>query len=38
MNWDLVWGELERQRAGRRTGPHAENIIRDVGIVAAGSH
>jgi pyruvate ferredoxin oxidoreductase alpha subunit len=38
MNWDLVRGELERQRAGRRTGPHAENIIREVGTVAAGSH
>jgi pyruvate ferredoxin oxidoreductase alpha subunit len=38
MNWDVVQRELERQRGGRRPGPHAENIIRDIGTVAAGSH
>ena len=38
MNWDVVQRELERQRAGRRPGSHAENIIRDIGTVAAGSH
>jgi pyruvate ferredoxin oxidoreductase alpha subunit len=38
MNWDIVQRELDRQRAGRRPGPHAENIIRDIGTVAAGSH
>jgi pyruvate ferredoxin oxidoreductase alpha subunit len=38
MNWDVVQRELERQGAGRRPGPHAENIIRDIGTVAAGSH
>ena len=25
-------------RASRRSGPHAENILRDVGTVAAGPH
>jgi pyruvate ferredoxin oxidoreductase alpha subunit len=38
MKWDVVQRELDRQRAGRRSGPHAENIIRDIGIVAASSH
>ena len=38
MNWDVVQRELDRQRHGRRPGPHAENIIRDIGTVAAGSH
>jgi pyruvate ferredoxin oxidoreductase alpha subunit len=35
MNWELVERELERLRARGRSGPHAENILRDVGIVAA---
>ena len=38
MNWDVVQRELERQRADHRPGPHAENILRDIGIVAARSH
>ena len=38
MNWDVVQRELERQREHHRPGPHAENILRDVGIVAASSH
>ena len=38
MNWDVVQRELDRQRHGHRPGPHAENIIRDIGTVAAGSH
>ena len=35
---DVVERELERMREGGRTGPHAENILRDIGIVAARSH
>jgi pyruvate ferredoxin oxidoreductase alpha subunit len=35
---DVVERELERMSDGRRPGPHAENIIRDLGTVAAGSH
>jgi pyruvate ferredoxin oxidoreductase alpha subunit len=38
MKWDVVQRELERQRADHRPGPHAENILRDIGIVAARSH
>jgi pyruvate ferredoxin oxidoreductase alpha subunit len=37
LNADLVRRELERAGQGR-TGPHAENILRDLGIVAARSH
>ena len=35
MNIELVERELERMWAGGRSGPHAENIVRDIGIVAA---
>jgi len=35
---EVVERELERMRGGRRPGPHAENILRDIGIVGAGSH
>ena len=38
MNWGLVERELRRTREKRRSGPHAENILRDVGVVAAGPH
>jgi len=36
MDWDVVDRELERMRASRTSGAHAENILRDVGAVAAG--
>ena len=36
LNRELVDRELERTRAARRSGPHAENMLRDVGVVAAG--
>jgi pyruvate ferredoxin oxidoreductase alpha subunit len=36
MNWELVERELARMRASAASGPHAENILRDVGAVAAG--
>lgn len=35
---DVVERELERMQAGRRPGPHAENILSELGIVAARSH
>ena len=38
LDTDRVERELERMREGGRTGPHAENILRDMGIVAARSH
>jgi pyruvate ferredoxin oxidoreductase alpha subunit len=36
MDWDVVNRELERMSSSRTSGPHAENILRDVGPVAAG--
>jgi hypothetical protein len=33
-----VEGELGRRREKRRSGPHAENILRDLGVVAAGAN
>jgi pyruvate ferredoxin oxidoreductase alpha subunit len=38
MDWKLVERELQRVQAKRRSGPHAENILRDVGVVAGRSH
>ena len=38
MNWEIVERELRRLQEKRRTGPHAENMLRDLGIVAARSH
>jgi pyruvate ferredoxin oxidoreductase alpha subunit len=32
----LVERELARSRRTRRSGPHAENMLRDIGVVAAG--
>jgi pyruvate ferredoxin oxidoreductase alpha subunit len=34
---DVVERELGRLRAGGASGPHAENILRDIGIVASGA-
>jgi pyruvate ferredoxin oxidoreductase alpha subunit len=36
LNEKVVAKELERQRERRRSGPEAENILRDLGAVAAG--
>jgi len=36
LNRDLVEGELERMARTRRSGPSAENILRDLGTVASG--
>jgi hypothetical protein len=33
-----VEAELGRMAAGGRSGPHAENILRETGIVAARPH
>jgi pyruvate ferredoxin oxidoreductase alpha subunit len=38
MDWDIVERELRRLQEKRRSGPHAENMLRDLGIVAARSH
>ena len=37
LDWELVERELERLRAGP-SGPHEQNLLRDIGVVAAGSH
>ncbi len=36
MDWDLVGRELRRMGASRASGPHAENMLKDVGPIAAG--
>jgi pyruvate ferredoxin oxidoreductase alpha subunit len=38
LNRELVERELQRTSEKRRSGPHAENILRDLGTVAAGPH
>lgn len=38
LNWERIEAELERMEQGRRSGPHAENILREVGVVAGRSH
>jgi pyruvate ferredoxin oxidoreductase alpha subunit len=38
LDWTLIERELQRTSEKRRSGPHAENILRDLGVVAAGSH
>ncbi|HZK04676.1 MAG TPA: pyruvate ferredoxin oxidoreductase [Actinomycetaceae bacterium] len=38
LDKDLVAREIEREAATRRSGPIAENIIRDVGIARATAH
>jgi pyruvate ferredoxin oxidoreductase alpha subunit len=37
LRTDIVERELARLREGRRSGPHAENMLRDIGVVAAGA-
>jgi len=38
LDIELVQRELARERNGRPPGPHAENMLRDVGVVAAEAH
>ena len=38
LEWGLIERELQRVEEKRRSGPHAENILRDVGVVAARLH
>ena len=35
---NVVQRELARSRHGSRPGPHAENMLRDVGTVASGAY
>jgi pyruvate ferredoxin oxidoreductase alpha subunit len=38
LDWKLVERELHRLQERRHSGPHAENILRDVGVIAGRSH
>jgi pyruvate ferredoxin oxidoreductase alpha subunit len=38
LDTELVARELAREGDGRPAGPHAENMLRDLGVVAAESH
>ncbi len=38
MDWGRVEAELQRMGEKGRSGPHAENMLREIGIVAGGSH
>jgi pyruvate ferredoxin oxidoreductase alpha subunit len=38
LDVELVERELARASRGIRPGPHAENMLRDLGTVASGSH
>jgi pyruvate ferredoxin oxidoreductase alpha subunit len=35
LDWRIVERQLERERQTRRSGPIAENLLRDIGTVAA---
>ena len=35
LDWNMVNKHLERERTVRRSGPAAENILRDVGVIAS---
>ncbi len=38
LDFALVQRELKRSRQGRRPGPHAEHMLRDIGTVASGAY
>ena len=38
MDWNRVGAELRRMAESGRSGPHAENILREIGLVAGGPH
>jgi len=38
LDWVMVNKQLEREKAHRRSGPVAENLLRDVGVVAARNY
>jgi pyruvate ferredoxin oxidoreductase alpha subunit len=35
LDWNIVNKQLEREKAQRRSGPIAESVLRDIGVVAA---
>jgi len=38
LDWKAVNKQLEREKVQRRSGPIAENLLRDVGVVAARNY
>ncbi len=38
MKWDVVEAELRRMQQGGPSGPHEENMLRDIGVVMGQSH
>jgi pyruvate ferredoxin oxidoreductase alpha subunit len=38
LDWNMVNKQLEREKAHRRSGPVAENLLRDVGVVASRNY
>jgi pyruvate ferredoxin oxidoreductase alpha subunit len=38
LDWNAVNKQLEREKATRRSGPVAENLLRDAGVVAARNY
>ena len=38
LDFGLVQRELKRSRLGKRPGPHAEHMLRDIGTVASGAY
>lgn len=38
MDWDRIEAELRRMAERGRSGPHAENILREIGLVAGRPH
>ncbi|MCX8087082.1 MAG: pyruvate ferredoxin oxidoreductase [Rhodocyclaceae bacterium] len=38
LDWAIVNKQLEREKAHRRSGPVAENLLRDIGVVAARNY
>ncbi|WP_131111813.1 pyruvate ferredoxin oxidoreductase [Sulfuricystis thermophila] len=38
LDWAMVNKQLEREKAHRRSGPVAENLLRDIGVVAARNY
>ena len=38
LDWDRVGAELRRMADSERSGPHAENILREIGLVAGRPH
>jgi pyruvate ferredoxin oxidoreductase alpha subunit len=38
LDWGIVNRQLEREKATRRSGPIAENLLRDIGTVASKVH